>query len=146
MKIELPIWAQEEERPEWQLLLALLHRLGRAYGFKSTFLIYNEDLRIILGISQEEYYHITDAIEEQPWSRYLKVSKLLDGRTAIQSRYIRRDGAESLEATLSEQRELLIWMYLLGCFNNNLVELADHKGRKGLKHDIKMQLKNGDLL
>ena len=146
MKIELPIWAQGEERPQWQLLLALMHRLGRAYGYKSTFLIYNDDLRIILGIGQEEYYNISDAIIDQPWAKYCMVSKLLDDRTAIQSKCIRINGEESYEVDITDQRSLMIWMYLLGCFNNNLVELADHKSRKGLNREIKMELKNGCLL
>ena len=144
MEIEIKVahWAQEEERPEWLLFLSFLYELASAYGFGSTFIIDDHDLRIILG---QTYFDCSYQIAEQPWGHKLVVGSPLKEKTSIKVPKKRGAnlGPNSVTKKLTTQREIMIYLYLQGCFNNNLIEPDGHKRRMGLPIELKQKLKHG---
>ena len=148
-EIEVPYWAEEEERPEWLIFLALLYKLGHAYSFKSTFIIYDVDIRTILSEMRSEAtgLDVWPILRKQPWSHNLIVGNMFDDKCSIQMKRLRRGvpGGQSRTKVIEDQRLALIWFYLQGCFNNNLVEGKEQRSRMGLSKDYKKLLKGGLL-
>jgi len=148
-EIEVPYWAEEEERPEWLIFLALLYKLGQAYSFKSTFIIYDVDIRMILSEMRSEATgrDVCPILRQQPWSKYIRVGDLLDDKCSIKLERLSRGiaGGQSRTKVIEDQRLALIWFYLQGCFNNNLVEGKEQRSRMGLSKDYKKLLKGGLL-
>lgn len=144
MKIEItvPKYFENVEKENDLLFLAFLYKLGILYGNKNIFNIYNKDAKSILGI--DGYYpHIY--IQEQPWSKWVDLADVSDEGYGYRIKTIRGLGkaANTVTKVLTDERCIMVWIYLLGCFNNNLVEDADHKTRKGLYGKYKRILTRG---
>jgi len=143
LTVEIPAWAKNEEDQEYILLLAFLYKLGLAYGFRNIFTVYDADVRIILG--KTNFAPKLD-LPNREWSRYIQVGQAYDDRSAYKLKMTdpdRLDSKRSIEKELTDPRCQAIWLYLSGCFNNNLVEKADHKKRMGIDRVLKNQLLKG---
>jgi hypothetical protein len=144
MKIEItiPRYFENVENENELLFLAYLYKLGLTYGNKNIFKLYNTDIRSILGI--EGYFpHIY--IQEREWSKWIDMADVAEDAYGYRIKLVRGQGkdANTVTKTLTDERCVMVWIYLLGCFNNNLVEQEGHKTRKGLYGKYKRILTNG---
>jgi len=143
LTVQIPSWAKNEEDPEYILLLAFLYKLGLAYKFNNIFCIYDADVRIILG--KKNLIPRLD-LPQKEWSRYLQVGQAYDDRSAYKLKMVdpeRLDSKRAIEKEITDPRCQMIWIYLSGCFNNNLVEKPEHKKRMGIDRVLKAQFLKG---
>lgn len=141
LQVPIPHWAEDETDERWIVLLGLMNRLSQAYGSKHTFEIYNEDLRIIMG---ELWVMPGTIFEERNWGDNFTCVQLKENKCGLRIKMTKnRKLANSMtvNATITDERLCMIWLYLLGTFNNNLVERPDPDGRKrgrmGVTRDYK---------
>jgi hypothetical protein len=144
-EVAIPWWAADEQDQDYILFLAFIYKLGIAYGFRQIFTVYDSDVRMILGktamVPRLE-------IPKKSWSKYVQVGQAYDDRSAYKLKLVdpeRQDSKRSYTAELTDPRCQLIWVYLLGAFNNNLVERQDHKSRMGLDRFMKAKLLKGEM-
>lgn len=137
-EVDIPWWAEEEQDQDLILFLAYLYKLGKVYGQKNTFRLYNTDVRTILGIMHDR---VDTYLAKQPWSKYLLTSDMQDNAIGYKNvkpvNRLRTENIACVRKELTDTRCVLVWVYILGCFNNNLVEDADHVPTKGLTQDWK---------
>lgn len=134
--VDIPWWAEDEQDQDLILFLAYLYKLGKVYGQKNTFRLYNTDVRTILGITHDR---LDTYLEQYEWSKYLLMSEMQDNALGYQNTKPRNrhrtENVSCVSKELTDTRCVLIWVYILGCFNNNLVEGEDHVPTKGLTKD-----------
>lgn len=134
--VDIPWWAENEQDQDLILFLAYIYKLGKVYGHKNTFRLYNTDVRTILGVTHDR---IDTYLEKYEWSKYLLTSEMQDNALGYQNtkpknRY-RKENVNCVSKELTDTRCVLVWVYILGCFNNNLIETAEHIPTKGLTKD-----------
>ena len=144
MKFEITIPSQFKDVKQQNdlVFIALLYKLSLTYGKKPLYTLYNTDVRTILGINGY-YPHLY--IQEQEWSKWLEMADVADDRYAYRLKRFSRigKGDEVAKVMLTDERCVMVWLYLMGCFNNNLVEGRDHKKTKGLSKEYRTILTNG---
>ena len=140
--ITLPKHFEKVEEQRSLLFLALLYKLGLTYGNKNIFKLYNSDVRTILGL---EGYCPHIWIQEQPWAKLVDMADVAEDSYGYRIRLVRGQGRNSntCTKTLTDERCVMAWFYILGCFNNNLVEDIKQKPRKGIKAEYKRILIDG---
>jgi len=144
-QVDVPWWAADEQDQEYILFLAFLYKLGVAYGFRKIFTIYDSDVRLMLGVTG---LHPDLMLEEKEYSRYLQIGNAYDDRCVYKMKLVdpeRQDSRRSHTTELTDPRCQLIWLYLLGAFNNNLVEREGHTKRMGLDRIMSAKLLKGIL-
>ena len=144
--VEIPWWAANEEREEWILFLAFLYKLGQAYGFKNTYNLYDTDIRMLLQIAAWKMPE--DVIDQSPYKEWIFARTLKTKTTGIRLMIPRWEGKTmSCKKHLTEDKYILMWVYVMGAFNNNLVEDQYHKDRMGLSREWKnIFSSDGELL
>jgi len=143
--VEVPYWSIDEDDQAYILFLAFLYKLGVAYGHSKLFFVYDADVRIMLG--KKNFAPKLD-LANKSWSRYLQVGQVLDEKSSFKMKNTnlnQHSAKRSITKELTDPRCQMIWIYLTGCFNNNLVEKADHKKRMGLDRVMKGKMLNGIL-
>lgn len=143
--VEVPYWAEDEQDQNFILLLAFLYKLGIAYGHSKLYLVYDSDIRMILGkdsIAPNLY------LKDKDWSKYLQVGQALNDKSSFKLKLTNQNQHSARRAVnkeLTDARCQLLWIYIAGCFNNNLVEQDKHKKRMGLDRVMKSKLLHGIL-
>lgn len=134
-EVKIPYWAENETDQDWILFLAFMYKISKTYGMKSLYKIYNSDLRVILG-QMHDYPHKT--ISEQNWAGNVEIAKFDKdawGYRLLRVRNRNTDEDSVVVKTLDDTRCVMVWIYLMGCFNNNLVEEDSRKQKIGLQRD-----------
>jgi hypothetical protein len=142
IELTLPKYFERVEEDNEILFLAFLYKLGVTYGNKNVFRLYNSDVRTILGLTGY-YPHIW--IQEKSWTKWVDTVDMADDAYGYRIRLVRGMGkdANTTIKKITDPRCILIWFYLLGCFNNNLVEDNKHKTKRGLRKEYKTILTGG---
>jgi hypothetical protein len=143
IKVECPYWSVNEEEQEYILVLAFLYKLGIAYGFRNIFTVYDADVRIMLG-----KIAISPKLDlaKKHWSKFVQVGQIFDDRSTYKLKFVDPERFDSKRAIIKEitgPRCQMIWIYLQGCFNNNLVEKPEHNKRMGVDRVLKAQFLKG---
>tara|TARA_R110000772_G_scaffold138145_1_gene247117 strand:- start:434 stop:886 length:453 start_codon:yes stop_codon:yes gene_type:complete len=144
-QVEVPWWAADEQDQDYILFLAFMYKLGLAYGFRKIFLVYDSDVRMFLG---KTGVIPRLAIPQKAWAKYVQVGQAYDDRSAYKLKMVDPDRLDSKRARIVEitdPRCQLIWIYLLGAFNNNLVEREGHTKRMGIDRIMRAKLLKGDM-
>lgn len=141
--VDIPWWAEAEEREEWILLLAFFYKLMLAYGFRNLYQIRNDDIRQMLNLSVVDPAFV---LNESPYTEWMVVVGLKSNTTGVRLN-IPQNKRKSRTVTKYLEREeyIMMWVYIMGCFSNNLIEPEDHKQRMGISREWK-KIFNGKLL
>ena len=146
LQVKIPWWAEKEQDQNVILFLAFLYKLGNVYGYRNHFKLYNTDVRTILGITGVEP---SNYLSERPWYKYLSVANTGYDSDAYRLEKIRTNPNSKdtfVKVNLTDERCRLVYIYLMGCFNNNLVEPDGYIPTKGLDKKIKSVLAGGDSI
>lgn len=146
LNVKIPWWAQKEEDQNVILFLAFLYKLSGVYSFRNHYKLYNTDVRTILGITGVEP---SNYLKQKAWYKYLSVANTGYDSDAYRLEKIRFNPNSKdtfVRVNLTDERCRMVYIYLMGCFNNNLVEPDNHYTAKGLDKLIRNVLAGGDSI
>lgn len=146
LQVKVPWWAEKEDDQNAILFLAFLYKLSTVYGFKHFYRLYNTDVRTILGITGIEPVNY---LNQKYWYKYLNVANTGYNNAAYRLEKIRHNPNSKdtfVRVDLKDERCKMVYIYLMGCFNNNLVEPNNHYQAKGLDKLIRNALAGGDSI
>jgi len=134
MEIKLPKWATTIKDEGVLTFVAFAYRMCRLNGFDTTYTLHIDDL---VRITNKRSGGLLDWLREFPEvSDNIEVGKLYDTVVCFslkepvlkQHKHAGRPKKEYMwPIELKEDRQKLIWMYLLGCLNQNLITGEDPK-------------------
>lgn len=134
MEIKLPKWATTIKDEGVLTFVAFADRMCRLNGFDTTYTLHIDDL---VRITNKRSGGLLDWLREFPEvSDNIEVGKLYDTVVCFslkepvlkQHKHAGRPKKEYMyPIELKEDRQKLIWMYLLGCLNQNLITGEDPK-------------------
>ena len=134
MEIKVPKWATTIKDEGVLTFVAFAHRMCRLNGFDTTYTLHIDDL---VRITNKRSGGLLDWLREFPEvSDNIEVGKLYDTVVCFslkepvlkQHKHAGRPKKEYMwPMELKEDRQKLIWMYLLGCLNQNLITGEDPK-------------------
>ena len=134
MEIKLPKWATTIKDEGVLTFVAFAYRMCRLNGFDTTYTLHIDDL---VRITNKRSGGLLDWLREFPEvSDNIEVGKLYDTVVCFslkepvlkQHAHAGRPKKEYMwPIELKEDRQKLIWMYLLGCLNQNLITGEDPK-------------------
>ena len=146
LQVKIPWWAKDEQDQNIILFLATLYKLSTVYGFKHFYRLYNTDVRTILGIENTDPNTV---FKQKYWYKYLNIANTGYNSAAYRLEKIRHNPNAKetfVRVNLTDERCRLVYIYLMGCFNNNLVEPDGYKPSKGLDTKIKNVLAGGNSI
>lgn len=134
MKIILPKWAEGIQDENVNVLIAFLCRICDQYGYNTEYYICKHDVARIVD-SQASSTMVRNLRSYPQIQANIKFGDVLDTKMSfeITKRERREEGQKDLvrkerifksqhvEIELTTERAKLIWIYLLGCLNNNLI-------------------------
>lgn len=141
LEVRIPYWAEDEEDQDYILFIAFLYKLNQIYGYKHTYRIESHDIRTILGVYMD---NPEKHIKLKPWAKHITISNL--GTDALGyslnnlrlPKALKTDGKSStISKYLTDQRCIMVWIYLLGAFNNNLIQEEGYTEHIGLQRDYR---------
>ncbi len=134
MEIKLPKWATTIKDEGVLTFVAFADRMCRLNGFDTTYTLHIDDL---VRITNKRSGGLLDWLREFPEvSDNIEVGKIYDTVVCFslkepvlkQHKHAGRPKKEYMyPIELKEDRQKLIWMYLLGCLNQNLITGEDPK-------------------
>ena len=134
MEIKLPKWATTIKDEGVLTFVAFADRMCRINGFDTTYTLHVDDL---VRICNKRSMGLLDWLREFPEiSDNIEVGKLYDTVVCFslkepvlkQHKHAGRPKKEYMyPIELKEDRQRFIWMYLLGCLNQNLITGEDPK-------------------
>ena len=134
MEIKVPKWATTIKDEGVLTFVAFADRMCRLNGFDTTYTLHIDDL---VRITNKRSGGLLDWLREFPEvSDNIEVGKLYDTVVCFslkepvlkQHKHAGRPKKEYMwPIELKEDRQKLIWMYLLGCLNQNLITGEDPK-------------------
>ena len=134
MDIKVPKWATTIKDEGVLTFVAFAYRMCRLNGFDTTYTLHIDDL---VRITNKRSGGLLDWLREFPEvSDNIEVGKLYDTVVCFslkepvlkQHKHAGRPKKEYMwPIELKEDRQKLIWMYLLGCLNQNLITGEDPK-------------------
>ena len=134
MDIKVPKWATTIKDEGVLTFVAFADRMCRLNGFDTTYTLHIDDL---VRITNKRSGGLLDWLREFPEvSDNIEVGKLYDTVVCFslkepvlkQHKHAGRPKKEYMyPIELKEDRQKLIWMYLLGCLNQNLITGEDPK-------------------
>jgi hypothetical protein len=134
MEIRIPEWAHTIKDEGALTFLAFVHRITDIYGEDDYYSINDEDLIKMCnkrGNGLVEWLRRFKAIEKniefgEPFEGVIIFKyKKRQARSAATGRMATRQAYAIYE--LQDVRQQMVWMYLLGCFNNNLITKDENK-------------------
>ena len=130
MIIKLPMWARPIKDDGVASFLAFATRMCELYGYDTAYFMHKDDLiRIVNKRSDgvEDWLRRFECIET-----HMKLGKVYEHvvvwsmpepvRTEKWSR-----GVKQMDYELTDPRQKMVWMYLLGCLNQNLISQDDYE-------------------
>ena len=134
MEIKVPKWATTIKDEGVLTFVAFADRMCRLNGFDTTYTLHIDDL---VRMTNKRSGGLLDWLREFPEvSDNIEVGKLYDTVVCFslkepvlkQHKHAGRPKKEYMwPIELKEDRQKLIWMYLLGCLNQNLITGEDPK-------------------
>jgi hypothetical protein len=127
MKIHVPHWIAEIKDIDIALFAWFCHRISRHHGWGVTYTIHKDDVGRICNKRADG---LRDFINKQPtFAKHVEVGELLDTvmifsmqePKGTSMRKGRPYGDDAAEMELKTERQKMIYIYLLGCLNSNLL-------------------------
>lgn len=145
MKIIVPQWAAGIEDDGILLFVAFAHRVCELYGFNTEYHMAMSDLA---KMTNKPHQGVCEWLRECPQIfDNMEIGNLLDGVAAFEiskpvnghigrarkvgsipkTRIRAKEKDRFTTIELKEERSRLIWIYILGCFNHNLIAPDDYE-------------------
>jgi len=122
VNVKVPIWAKDIEDQGVLCLIAFIYRVSVQHGYHDWGM-YKSDVSTILGKKLLMKDWITKEWPE--CKQWLTITPTTIGKTYLKLKEIKTSfGAKENSTemiTLTDPRAVLIWVYLLGAFNRNLI-------------------------
>ena len=130
MRVQIPYWAKDVKDESILLLIAFAHRVTMKYGHDDWYSLHKEDAGVICNKRADG---LVKWLQEQE-TGLMEFGEPYDHTLIFKLPYIpnrggRQKSVEYIE--FSRERERLIWMYILGCVNHNILQdnIAETHGR-----------------
>jgi hypothetical protein len=136
MKIQVPTFAEGITDQGVLTFLAFCFRVCEIYGYDSQYYIDTDDASNLCNKSQqgiENWLRSFPQIAEN-----MRIGKPLNHTIAFTLPQRPRQGQRlkcSIETNLTDPRQQMIWSYILGCFNHNLITDGNKKKTRADVHD-----------
>ena len=116
IKIKVPHWVQTDDEGIC-MLFAFLRRIAIEFETTDTPLdVYGSDIRKIVNRKGKDIHqYIMDHVD----LNYCKIARLNREHFVFQMKHVTKD---CKIAKVKEERNMLVWAYLMGCSNYNLLE------------------------
>ena len=130
MRVQIPHWAKDVKDESILLLIAFAHRVTMKYGHDTWYSLHKEDAGVMCNKRSAGLFQW---LQEQE-TGLMEFGEPYDHTLIFKMPYIpHRGGSEKLVEYIefSKERERLIWMYILGCVNHNIIQdgIAKSNGR-----------------
>ena len=114
IKIKVPEWTEDIKDEGLLTFIALLTKINYRYGCDEWYNFHRSDVNKITGGSS----NIQRMLE--PYHQFIEVATPYNDE--FQFRMKRVFKHHLISSTLSDNRQIRIWCYLVGCMNNNLID------------------------
>ncbi len=130
MRVQIPYWARDVKDEAILLLIAFGHRITMKYGHDTWYTLHKEDAGIICNKRADG---LVNWLQEQD-TGLMEFGEPYNHTMIFRMPYIPKSGGRGknmMDIEFSQERERLIWMYILGCINHNILQdsIAETKGR-----------------
>lgn len=118
-KVKVPYWAKDIKDEGLLTFIALNDRINRRYGFDQWYNFYVNDVHKIIGNNTKLQRRL------EPYYEDIRVAHPFSKEVQVKVPHVRKHDLVSVPIT--SHRQQLVWVYLLGCLNNNLLD-EEHYG------------------
>ena len=130
MRVQIPVWAKDIKDEPLLLLIAFAHRITMKYGHDDWYSLHKEDAAVICN---KRAQGLVNWLQEQD-TGLMEFGEPYDHALIFKMPYIPTRGGRTKSVEyieFSRERERLIWMYILGCVNHNILQdkVAETDGR-----------------
>lgn len=122
MKIKVPTFAEDITDEGMLTFLAFCHRVCEVYGYKTEYYIDIEDVSNLCDKSQQSLP--TWLQKNEVIAKNMRIGKPLDRTISFWLPLPPSRGSRvssRIEKHLTDPRQQMVWVYILGCFNHNLI-------------------------
>jgi len=139
MIVNVPQFAEQLEDEGLLTLVAFCTRIAERYGYQETYTMHIDD---VIRICNKRKDGVAAWIQSNPLvNEWLDVGHLYDDvlvfhwrRTPPKHKYGKASrNTQLIERELKDNRQQLIWAYILGCLNNNVL-LDEDEDREWLRN------------
>ncbi len=119
MEIRIPEYAKDFHEEGIVTFIAFAMRVSERYGFDEWYTISKEDLAVICNKRQAGLIEWLRDVGVGP----IELGDILEHTCMFRMPALKRGGQTKSHTTyeLKDQRQQLVWMYLIGVFNHNLL-------------------------
>lgn len=114
IKIKVPDWAEDIKDEGILVLLALLTKINFRYGWEEWYNFHRSDVNKIKGNLQKTNHHL------DPYYPLIQVAKPYNDELQFKMKRVFKHHLVSVK--LTDQRQIRVWCYLVGCLNHNLID------------------------
>ncbi len=130
MRVQIPYWARDIKDEAILLLIAFGHRITMKYGHDTWYTLHKEDAGIICNKRADGLVNWLNAQD----TGLMEFGEPYNHTLIFRMPYLPKSGGRGknmMDIEFSEERERLIWMYILGCINHNILQdgVAETNGR-----------------
>lgn len=121
MKIQIPYWAKDVKDESILLLIAFGHRVTMKYGHDAWYTLHKEDCGVICNKRADG---IVPWLQKQD-TGLMEFAEPYNHIMMFKMPYIPKSGGRGksmIDIEFLHERNRLIWMYILGCVNHNIIQ------------------------
>ena len=121
MKIQIPYWAKDVKDESILLLIAFGHRVTMKYGHDAWYTLHKEDCGVMCNKRADG---IVPWLQKQD-TGLMEFAEPYNQIMMFKMPYIPSSGGRGktmIDIEFLHERKRLIWMYILGCINHNIIQ------------------------
>lgn len=122
IKLKVPYWAADIKDEGLIVFIAVLYRINKRYGFEEWYNFHLTDANKIVGNRSKPYKKLFKCCSE-----FIECANPFNDE--VQFKMVKVTNPELVSVTLTNQRHIRVWCYLLGCMNGNLLDENKYASR-----------------